>query len=78
MHPPLGVTVKFWYLPLGVAVKNGYPPRVPVAFQGSRGKSRKRGIKGGGGIVQKGYFAMFCFFFWVCKKWIPPPPLESP
>ena len=58
--------------PLGVAVKNGYPPRVPEAFQGSRGESRKRGIQGGGEISRKGYFALFCFFFCVCKKWIPP------
>ena len=30
-------------------------------------------IWGGGGIAQKGYFALFCFFFCVCKKWKPPP-----
>ena len=25
-----------------------------------------------GGIGRKGHFAMFCFVFCVCKKWIPP------
>ena len=42
-------------------------PRMPETFQGSRGKSRERGIQGGGGIARKGYFALFCFFF-VCVK----------
>ena len=67
--PPLGVTIKFWYPPppLGVTVENGYiPPRVPEPIQGSRG------IQGGSGIARKGYFASFCFYFCVCKRWIPP------
>ena len=49
------------------------PPRLPEAYQGSRGELRERGIQGGGGIARKGYLALFCFFFCVCKKWIPPP-----
>ena len=56
------------------------PPtsRVPEAYQGSRGESRERGIQGGGGIARKGYFALFRFFFCVCKKWIPPSaPLQN-
>ena len=41
-------------------------PRVPEAFQGSRGKSCERGInKGGGGNARKGYFALVCFFLCV-------------
>ena len=48
-----------WYFLGKVPIKNAYlPPRyVPEAFQGSRVESRERGIKGGGGIARKGYFA---------------------
>ena len=46
-------------------------PPPSEAYQGSRDESRERGIQGGGGITQKGYFALICFFLCVCKKWIP-------
>ena len=43
------------------------PPRVPEAFQGSRGESCERGIQGGGGTARKGYF-LFSVSFFVCVK----------
>ena len=68
--PPLRVTLKFWSPPPSESLsKMGTSPQ--GAFSGQQGQ---REIKGGGVIARKGYFAVFCFFFCVCKKWIPLPP----
>ena len=51
----------------------GTPPHGAGSFSGQQGWITRKGRQGRWGNCAKGYFATFCFFFFVCKKWIPPP-----
>ena len=66
--PPLGVSVKFWYpLSESPSKKGTPPPRVPEAFQGSRGELHDRGIKGAGELPERDILLCSVSFF-VCVK----------
>ena len=53
------------------------PPRVPEAFQGSRGKSHKKGHPGLGELCERGILPCSVFFFFVRVKNGYPPSAPS-
>ena len=58
------------YVQIAWFITMGYRGAGSVLGQG--GRIARKGHSGRRGIVRKGYFAMFGFFFCVCKKLIPP------
>ena len=73
MHTSSWSLCKILVPPLGMAVKNGYPPlRVPEAYQGSRGESRERGTQGGGELRERDILLCSVSFFVCVKNGYPP------
>ena len=78
--PPLGVSMKFLYHPLGVSGCQKWvpPPKGAGIFPGQQGRFLQKGHPGQQGILhERGILS--CSFVCVCKKWIinPSAPLQN-